>query len=65
MVDPSNSTFIDLIPKIDILVSFDHFQPISLCNSIYNVIAIIIELYLKDNISSDISFEQFGFHSDR
>lgn len=31
-----NSTFIDLIPKNDNVVSIKDYRPISLCNTLYN-----------------------------
>lgn len=33
-----NSTFINLIPKVEYLISFDDFRPISLYNEVYKVI---------------------------
>lgn len=58
---PFNATFIALIPKKEDPDSFEDFQPISLCNSIYKIIAKIIAVRLKPILSSGISSEQFGF----
>jgi hypothetical protein len=44
---PFNATFIALIPKVDNPLGFDQFQPISLCNSVYKIIAKIISLENK------------------
>jgi len=33
-----NSTFITLIPKVEYLISFDDFRPMSLHNEVYKVI---------------------------
>jgi hypothetical protein len=58
---PLNSTFITLIPKSNSLEYFEDFKPISLCNSIYKVVAKIIARRLKPILSTTISKEQFGF----
>ena len=58
---PLNTTFISLIPKIDIPQSFEDFRPISLCNVIYKVIAKIITKRIKPFLSASISKERFGF----
>ena len=56
-----NSTFIALIPKIDLPKSYEDFRPISLCNYIYKIIGKIISVRIKKVLGSYISEEQFGF----
>jgi len=56
-----NSTYIALIPNTDNPQSFDDFQPISLCNCIYKVVAKFIARRVKKLLSKSISGEQFGF----
>jgi hypothetical protein len=56
-----NSTFVALIPKYDNPCTFDQFRPISLCNNIYKKISKLIVNRLKDLLSDNISYEQFGF----
>lgn len=58
---PFNSTFIALIPKSDKPCSMDDFRPISLCNSIYEIVAKVISRRIKEILSETISQEQFGF----
>jgi hypothetical protein len=58
---PLNTTFIDLIPKVNDPLSIDDFRPISLCNCIYKIIAKTIARRLKPLLSKSISKEQFGF----
>jgi hypothetical protein len=56
-----HATFKALIPKTRNPISFDHFRSISLYNSIYKIISKLISSRLKDILSDNISFEQFGF----
>jgi len=58
---PFNSIFIALIPKKEVPESFEDFRPISLCNSVYKIIAKTIAARLKPIMSRCISSEQFGF----
>ena len=61
-VAPSlNSTFLSLIPKVDLPVSFVGFFPISLCNLCYKLISKFVALRLKPFLDSSISPQQFGF----
>lgn len=57
MYEAINSTFIALVPKSYSSSSFNDFQPISLWNCIYKIIA----NGLKPILSSHISPEQFTF----
>eukprot|EP00253_Pinus_taeda_P003164 PITA_03164 len=57
----SKSTFISLIPKSDKPAYFNDFQPISLCNYLYKIIAKILANRLKQILSGHISPEQFAF----
>lgn len=56
-----NATFPTLIPKENILSSFDDFRPISFCNLCYKIISKIISNRLKPLLSKDLSLEQMGF----
>ena len=47
MLGGINATFLALIPKKEIPVSFGSFKPISLCNLIYKLVTKIIALKLK------------------
>eukprot|EP00253_Pinus_taeda_P024520 PITA_24520 len=58
---PFNATFIALIPKTHDPESFEDFKPISLCKSVYKIIAKTIEARLKPILSRCISSEHFGF----
>jgi hypothetical protein len=58
---PLNSTFIDLIPKLDNPTTFDDFRPISLCNCLYKIISKIIARRIKEILSRKISREQSSF----
>jgi hypothetical protein len=55
-----NSTFLALIPKVNKLVSFDDYRPISLCNLIYKVISKILANRIKSILSKCLSSEQLG-----
>lgn len=48
----SNSTFLVLIPKIELPESILHFRPISLCNVSYEIITKLIALRLRDYIGN-------------
>ena len=50
-----NSTFLALIPKVDLPASFADFHPISLCNLCYKLISKIAALRLKPFLDSSIS----------
>ena len=56
-----NSTFLALIPKIGLPLSFEDFQPISLCNFVYKIIGKIISIWIRNVLGRSISDEQFGF----
>jgi hypothetical protein len=56
-----NSTFIELIPKVDKPETLDEFRPISLCNCAYKIVSKIIARRLKKILSKNISEQQFGF----
>jgi hypothetical protein len=58
---PLNVTFIALIPKSDSPQHLDDFRPISLCNCIYKVVAMVIFRRIKGVLSEMISKEKFGF----
>ena len=60
-----NSTFLSLIPKVDLPVSFADFHPISLCNLCYKLISKIAALRLKPFLDASISPQQFGFLKNR
>ena len=65
-VNPAlNSTFLALIPKVDMPVSFADFRPISLCNLCYKLISKIAALRLRPFLDSSISPQQFGFLKNR
>jgi len=42
-----NSTFIALIPKVNEVVSFSNFRPISLCNFLYKIMAKVMANRLR------------------
>ena len=50
-----NSTFLALIPKVDLPASFADFRPISLCNLCYKLISKIAALRLKPFLDDSIS----------
>jgi hypothetical protein len=56
-----NSTFLAMIPRKDILETFEDFKPISLCNDVYKIIANRISKGLKHVLSLTILGEKFGF----
>ena len=57
----TNSTFLALIPKEVIPSSFDRFQPISLCNSSYNILAKLLANRFKLLLGKLIPPLQGGF----
>ena len=57
----TNSTFLALIPKEANPVSFDRFQPISLCNSSYKILAKLLANRLKYLLGALISPLKGGF----
>lgn len=61
MYDAFHSTFLTLIPKNDTPSYFDDFRPISPCNSIYKIIAKVIENHIKPILSKLILKEHFAF----
>ena len=62
IVNPAlNSTFLALIPKVDLPISFADFCPISLCNLCYNLISKVAAMRLKPFLDDAISPQQFGF----
>ena len=60
-----NSTFLALIPKVDLPVSFADFRSISLCNLCYKLISKIAAMRLKPFLDASISPQQFGFLKNR
>ena len=65
VVPSLNSTFIALIPKKDLPVSFVDFRSISLCNLVYKLISKVAALRLKPFLDKSISPQQFGFLKNR
>ena len=55
VVPSLNSTFIALIPKKEMPVSFTDFHPISLCNLVYKLISKVATLRLKPFLDKSIS----------
>lgn len=56
-----NSTFIELIPKMEGANSPEKFRPIALCNVIYKIISKVIANRLKPILPNLISEEQSGY----
>ncbi|XP_059067486.1 uncharacterized protein LOC131858304 [Cryptomeria japonica] len=56
-----NCTLLDLNPKVEHLTSFNEFRQISLCNTIYKVVAKVISNQLKPILNHIISEERSGF----
>ena len=56
----TNSTFLALIPKEANPSTFDHFQPISLCNSLYKILAKLLANRFKLLLGKLISPLQGG-----
>ena len=61
----TNSIFLALIPKESRPTSFNHFKPISLCNSFYKIITKIMDNHLKTFLPYLISKNQGGFIPNR
>ena len=55
-----NAMFLTRIPKKELLVSFNDFRPISLCNLLYKLIAKLLTERLKPYLGKFISAEQFA-----
>ncbi|KAF7826637.1 reverse transcriptase [Senna tora] len=60
-----NETFICLIPKVNNPTEIQSFRPISLCNTIYKIVAKILVNRLKSIIPNLISFNQGAFFPGR
>jgi hypothetical protein len=56
-----NTTFIELIPKVNGLATFGDFRPIYLCNLCYKIITKIIAKRIRPILSRTLSEEQFSF----
>lgn len=61
MLGQLNHTFLSLIPKVDSTRKIEAFQPISLCNAIYKVIAKVAANRLKLVIPNIIFEEEKAF----
>lgn len=59
--DAINKTFLVLIPKTNKAFNFNHFQPISLCNFAYKVVAKIIAHRLGGVLEKLVSPNQSVF----
>jgi hypothetical protein len=56
-----NATFLVLIPKEKLPLSFNDFRPISLCNLVYKLISKVISNRIKPFLGRSLSAEQLGF----
>lgn len=56
-----NTSFISLIPKLDLAQTPDRFRPIALCNVTYKIISKVVANRLKPLLPSLIFVEQFGY----
>ena len=56
-----NTTFLVLIPKVDLPTCFEDFRSIALCNFCYKIIGKIISTCIRKVLGRYISCEQFGF----
>ena len=56
-----NHTLITVIPKCKNLESFNHYQPISLCNTVYKVISKIVVGRLRPLLPGLVSPYQIAF----
>ncbi|KAF3783098.1 reverse transcriptase-like protein [Nymphaea thermarum] len=62
LVDSVNHTMICLIAKKQNAIRVDDYRPISLCNTIYKIIAKIIVIKMRDVIMRLNSMHVMGFH---
>jgi hypothetical protein len=65
LLNEVNNSHIVLIPKINSPSSMNHFRPISLCNTVYKVIAKILVSRLRPLLANMISPCQSAFIPDR
>jgi len=56
-----NATFLVLIPKDKLPLSFNDYRPISLCNLVYKLISKVISNLIKHFLGRSLSTEQLGF----
>lgn len=56
-----NSTYITIIPKVKQASKMGEFQPISLCNFVYKIVANVLTSRLKSILPPIISPTQYAF----